>query len=211
LETLSIRRRRILDSIRENLSQRGFPPTVREIGQAVGISSTSVVDFHLRALEEQGFIRRARDLSRGIELLLPDGETPLAPQVPIAGVIAAGLPIEAIEGDMEALPLPPGLAGPIPLDELFALRVKGDSMIEELIGDGDIIVARRQSTAQDGDIVVALLTKTPTPGWGATLKRFYHEGHQIRLQPANSTMEPIFVHPADLQIQGKLVALIRQY
>jgi repressor LexA len=211
MEQLSERRRKIIEFVNDSIEQRGFPPTVREIGQATGISSTSVVDFHLRTLEEQGFLRRIPDVSRGIELLSRQAKTSRQTRVPIVGTIAAGSPIEAVEGIEDSLPLAPGLFGSIPPDELFALRIKGDSMIDELIGDGDLVVARRQSTAEDGDIVVALLADGAPAGWGATLKRFFRQGHRIRLQPANPNMKPIYVKPSDLQIQGKVVALMRMY
>ncbi|MCL4371228.1 MAG: transcriptional repressor LexA [Chloroflexi bacterium] len=214
MEKMPLRRRSVLKFVRQHVDEKGFPPSVREIGRAVGISSTSVVDFHLRALEAAGYIRRARDISRGIEVL-PNGNGDTrpssSPSIPIMGRIAAGVPIEALPTDVEPLSMPPYLAESLDPSKLFALYVKGDSMVDELIGDGDLVIVHRQSTARDGDIVVALLTNTPTDQWGATLKRFYHEGDRIRLQPANPAMAPIYVSPDELRIQGKVVALVRRF
>ncbi len=210
MERMTERRRSILQFLQQYIEANSFPPSVRDIGRAVGISSTSVVDFHLRALESDGYIRRARDISRGIEVLsAPKPST--AGSVPVVGTIAAGLPIEALPDDTETIPIPPSLLGSTDTQDLFALHVRGNSMVDELIGDGDIVLVRRQNSARDGDIVVALLTDTPTGQWGATLKRFYREGGLIRLQPANPSMTPIYVSPDKLQIQGKVVALIRRF
>ena len=207
--SLSVRQRRILEFIAEFLDEHGYPPTVRDIGRAVGITSTSVVDYNLRILEREGYLRRARDVSRGIELaedVVRRGRRDLS-EVPVVGRIAAGEPIEAIEDrDQERLLLSPALAP----DGCFALRVKGKSMIEDLIDDGDVVVVRPQSTADNGDIVVALLTDGVSESGRATLKRIYRERGQIRLQPANSALPPILVDPALLQVQGKVVAVIRQ-
>jgi len=208
MRQLSERQRRILDFIARFQQSHGYPPTIREIGQEAGISSTSVVYYNLRALERMGLLRRAPDVSRGIEL--PARSTPRQGRgtviVPVVGRIAAGEPIEAIEGDREEMELSPRICS----DGCYALRVKGKSMIEDLIDDGDLVVVRPQESADDGDIVVALLTDGPTSEGRATLKRLYRERNRIRLQPANSEMEPIYVSPQELRVQGKVVAVIRQ-
>jgi repressor LexA len=207
--TLSARQRRILDFIATFLREHGYPPTVRDIGRAVGITSTSVVDYNLRVLEREGFLRRAREVSRGIELVgeMARRVRDSLAEVPIVGRIAAGEPIEAVEErDREMLLVSPSLAP----EGCFALRVKGKSMIEDLIDDGDLVVVRPQSTADNGDIVVALLTDGGSESGTATLKRIYREKDAIRLQPANATLPPIYVDPASVQVQGKVVAVIRQ-
>lgn len=208
MRTLSERQRRILEFIARFQQKHGYPPTVREIGQEVGISSTSVVDYNLRALEKMGHLRRDREVSRGLELTGADAHRLIQGpvRVPIMGRIAAGEPIEAIRGHAEEIELPQQLCN----SECYALQVKGRSMVEDLIDDGDLVVIRPQESADDGDIVVALLTDGPTIEGRATLKRLYREKGRIRLQPANSAMEPIYVDPTELRVQGKVVAVIRQ-
>ena len=206
---LSARQRRILDFIGTFVDDNGYPPTVREIGRAAGISSTSVVDYNLRILEREGFMRRARDVSRGIELAgeLDRRARSASVEVSVVGRIAAGEPIEAVEErDQDRLLLSPSLAP----QGCFALRVKGKSMIEDLIDDGDVVVVRPQSTADNGDIVVALLLDGSGEAGRATLKRIYREKANIRLQPANAALPPMFVDPASLRVQGKVVAVVRQ-
>lgn len=203
---LSARQERMIEFIRDFRRQHGYPPTVREIGRAAGISSTSVVDYNLNVLEKGGYIRRDREISRGIELLIEDEERHGIVSIPIMGLIAAGLPIEAIEGARDALALSPELAP----EGAYALRVKGKSMIEDLIDDGDLVVIKPQPTAENGDIVVALVTDEDTPEGAATLKRLYRERGRVRLQPRNPDMAPIYVDPDRLRIQGKVVSVIRQ-
>lgn len=206
--TLSPRQRHILEFIGDFLDEHGYPPTVRDIGRAVGITSTSVVDYNLKVLEREGLLKRAREVSRGIELA--DAMRSLRGQlseVPVIGRIAAGEPIEAVEErDQDRLLLSPSLAP----EGAYALRVKGKSMIEDLIDDGDVVVVRPQSTADNGDIVVALLSDGASETGRATLKRMYREKGHVRLQPANAALPPIFVDPATLRVQGKVVAVIRQ-
>src|SRR5947208_11827214 len=151
---LSTRQQQMLDFIKSFTMRRGYPPTVREIGDAVTISSTSVVDYNLRALAKRGYLRRDAEISRGIELLGEDAE-PLAERVsvPVVGQIAAGAPVEALEGHHERVTL---TADIVPTEGVYALRVKGKSMIEDLIDDGDLVVVRPQETAENGTIVVAL-------------------------------------------------------
>ncbi len=208
MRALSGRQRQMLAFIREFVDEHGYPPSIRDIGAAVGISSTSVVDYNLRVLEREGHLRRTRDVSRGLELLSDVG--PARPtrtvEVPIVGRIAAGEPIEAVEGHVETIPFATELAS----EGCYALQVKGKSMIEDLIDDGDLVIVRPQETAGNGDIVVALLLDTVAPEGVATLKRLYRERDRVRLQPANATMEPIYVAPEALRVQGKVVAVVRQ-
>lgn len=208
MRPLSERQQRILDFIDRFQQHHGYPPTIREIGQEVGISSTSVVDYNLRVLERRGLLHRDPDISRGIELT--GGSLPRRNRrsllIPIMGRIAAGEPIEALHGHPEEIELSERICE----EGCYALRVKGKSMIEDLIDDGDLVVVRPQQTAENGDIVVALLTDSPTGEGQATLKRLYREKDRIRLQPANSEMQPIYVKPAELQIQGRVTAVIRK-
>ena len=208
MRALSGRQQQMLAFIREFVDQHGFPPSIRDIGAAVGISSTSVVDYNLRVLEREGYLRRTREVSRGLELISDLG--PARPtrmvEVPIVGRIAAGEPIEAAEGHVETIPFATELAS----EGCYALQVKGKSMIEDLIDDGDLVIVRPQETAGNGDIVVALLLDSMAPEGVATLKRLYRERDRVRLQPANASMEPIYVAPEALRIQGKVVAVVRQ-
>jgi repressor LexA len=201
-------RARILEAIGELTDRNNRPPTNRELGQFLGGKSTGHIDYHLRILKEQGKIHHDPKKSRGIALA-GTLEREILPrrgrQVPVVGTIAAGRPIEAVLERDQYVEVPG-----VNEENLFALRVRGKSMIEDLIDDGDIVVCRRQSTAQDGDTVVALITNGPTESGEATLKRFYKESNQVRLEPRNPTMQPIFVQPHDVLIQGKVVTVIRQ-
>ena len=207
MRKLSQRQEAILAFINEHVEDHGYPPSIREIGAAAGISSTSVVDYNLRVLERDGYLRRDREVSRGLGLR--DGSERYGRsrvvKVPLVGRIAAGEPIEAVPGEHETLEFSAGMVS----DDCYALQVKGRSMIEDLIDDGDVVVVRPQETAENGEIVVALLNDG-SPNGVATLKRFYRERGRVRLQPANATMEPIYVQPDDLRVQGKVVALFRQ-
>lgn len=208
-DALSDRQQRMLLFIRQFLSDHGYPPSNREIGQATGISSTSVVDYNLRRLERKGHLVCDPKVSRGIKLsgdLLLRSRAMFA--APVVGRIAAGQPIEAIENADEAIRLTPDLAE----EGCYLLKVKGESMIEDLIADGDLVVVKPQPTAQNGDIVVAILDENE-----ATLKRFYLEprkgpggSDRIRLQPANAQMEPIYRSPEQVEIRGRVVTVIRQ-
>jgi repressor LexA len=202
---LSPRQERMLQFIREFRLRHGYPPTVREIGKAAGISSTSVVDYNLNILEKAGIIKRDRSISRGIDVV-EEGERYTSMPVPVVGQIAAGQPIEALEGVPETLALSPALAP----EGAYALRVKGRSMIEDLIDDGDLVIVKPQPTAENGEIVVALITEPTAPEGCVTLKRLYRESGRIRLQPRNPEMAPIYVSPEHLRIQGKVVSVIRQ-
>ena len=192
------RAERILDYIRETIDERGYPPSVREIAEAVGLASTSAVHHHLTKLEKDG--RLQKEATRSRALTLPGSHGAKVVNAPIVGEIAAGQPIEAYEDRTETMALPAGLA---PKHDTFVLRVRGKSMIEDHIDNGDYVVIQPQDTARDGEIVVAILDDNT-----ATLKRFYKERDRIRLQPANSEMEPIYAR--DVKIQGKVIGVIRR-
>jgi repressor LexA len=209
MKILTPKQEGILAHIRQFIDDFGYPPTIRQIQAAVGISSTSVVDYNLNILEREGYLRRDAETSRGLEVVGESirGLRHLVVGVPVLGRIAAGAPIEAIQ-DTEYVNLTRDL---VPDEGAFALRVRGQSMIEDHIDDGDLVVVRPQSDASDGDTVVALLLNGPTESGEVTLKRFYREKDHIRLQPANSAMAPILVRRDQLRIQGKVIAVIRRY
>ena len=208
---LSDRQNNILDFVKSFTLDNGYPPTIREIGKAVNISSTSVVNYNLDALQRAGLIYRDRTVSRGIRLV--DGLEHLTGatnliKVPLLGRIAAGTPIlnfqDAYDPDVDTIDVPRDF---LPDDEnIYALKVQGTSMIDALINDGDIVVMRHTTTANNGDMVAAWLTEKEE----TTLKRFYREGNRIRLQPENQTMQPIYVDPDKIEIKGKVVTVIRQ-
>ena len=207
------RKRKILDVIAATLRARGYPPSVREIAKAVGLASTSAVHHHLLILEREGYLERGAAQSRAIRLTPTAAlnlalSTELTPQtqpmeshlLPVIGEIAAGGPIEAYQDASETMAVPEMLA---PSGDAYVLRVRGDSMIEAHIADGDYVVIRPQQTARDGDIVVAQVDEN-----AVTLKRFFREKDRIRLQPANQNYAPQF-YP-DVRIQGKLIGVIRR-
>jgi len=205
---LSERQRNILKYIQEYVDDRGYPPSIREIGDRVGISSTSVVDYNLRALERDGYIRRDREVSRGLEVVAAARGARQAAarliRIPIVGRIAAGVPIEAVEDPSDVIEF---TAGTVP-EGCFALRVRGSSMIDDHIDDGDVVVIRPQVRAENGEIVVAIVNDATLNG-GATLKRFYMDGDTVRLEPRNPTMQPLIVPARDVEIRGKVVKLVR--
>lgn len=198
---LTKRQREILAYVMSSMQQRGYPPSVREIGAALGLTSSSTVHSHLTALEKKGFIHRDPSKPRAIEILKDGASQPpkRVVNVPVLGRIAAGQPLLAEENVEDVFPLPRDL---VREDAAFILRVRGESMIEVGILDGDYLVIRQQATANNGEIVAALL------GEEATVKRFYRERDHIRLQPENRTMTPILTR--DATILGKVVALIRR-
>jgi repressor LexA len=212
MKGLSAKQRSILDFIRNFIRDKDYPPSIRDIQLGCDISSTSVVDYNLKALERMGHIRRDREVSRAIELLDGRGRRPQTIAVPIIGTIAAGEPIP--------VPSPDTWSG-IDYDnvvevtedmtkgreQVYALRVKGTSMIDALVNDGDLVIMESASSADNGDMVAAWLKSEQS----ATLKRIYAEDGRIRLQPANSTMAPIFTAPENIEIQGKVLTTISQH
>ena len=216
MKELSPRQKQILRFIETFYTTRGYPPTIREIqGQLKPASSgkpvsTSVVDYNLNILEERNHIRRNRHISRGIELVnLPGNGANNRVAIPVLGQIAAGTPIEVpddlVEGEFaENVEISTDLL-PQRTDNLFALRVKGKSMIDALVDDGDLVVLRRQETAENGEAVAVWLKDERE----TTLKLIYREGPRIRLQPANSTMDPIYTRAENVEIKGRLVSVHR--
>ena len=210
---LSDRQNKMLEFISSFLKEHPYPPSVREIQVGCNISSTSVVDYNLHILRREGYIKRSPDISRGIELLNQangrSASLPNAVTVPLyATPIAAGQPLMSFADTQEpdeTLELP---ASMLPRSEgVFALRVKGQSMIDDLIDDGDVVLFQRRETASPGDMVAAWIKQ---PG-EATLKRYYPEGARVRLQPANSAMSPIYQDADNVEVQGVVVGVIRMY
>lgn len=198
LEMLTPRQREIYSFIRSKIQGRGYGPTVREIGLEFDIKSPNGVMCHLKALQKKGFIHREPNMSRAIQMLdEPTGAQPA--RLKLVGRIAAGQPIEAIEQDEEL-----GFSEWEGADDKFALRVSGDSMIEEYIADGDYVVIQRQEVARDGQIVAVR-----DDDGEATLKRLFRERNRVRLEPANKTMKPIYRDRVD--ILGVLVGVVRKY
>jgi repressor LexA len=199
---LTARQKDILEFIRDFRRERGISPTHREICERFGFTSYGTVHKHLKLLEAKGFLKRDWNQKRGVELTEePTGSG--VPVIPFLGRIAAGKPIEAVR-DEETLAVPPELLRG-PQGEHFVLRVVGDSMIEEGIQDGDLVVVQRRDSATVGDMVVALIDDE------ATLKRFYPEGERVRLQPSNRAMAPLFVPAAKVMVQGVAVGLMRRF
>jgi repressor LexA len=200
---LTKRQKEILDYIESFIEEQGYAPSFEEIAESFGYSSLATVHEHLSNLERKGYIRKSYNESRSIELVGHDTGTPVV-ELPLLGAVAAGLPIEAIQ-DTETLAVPPDMVSR--RRDNYVLRVEGNSMIEEQIRDGDYIVVQAQDRAEDGQMVVALVGDE-----SATVKKLYREAAgRIRLQPANPTMDPIFVDAADVRIQGVVVGVIRKY
>lgn len=201
---LSKRQQDILDFIKDEVRQKGYPPSVREIGEAVGLASSSTVHGHLARLESKGLIRRDPTKPRAIEILEIDEASHIpknkAINVPIVGKVTAGLPITAIENVEEFFPIPERLA--LGDDQVYMLEIMGESMIEAGILDGDYVIVKQQHSANNGDIVVAMTEEDE-----ATVKRFFKEKDYIRLQPENSTMEPIILR--NVTILGKVIGVFR--
>ena len=222
LKKLTKRQRMVLDYIIDHIQDHGYPPTIREIGDHMEIRSTNGVNDHLKALERKGYLERKDAKSRALRpLLTADGvgfeEEPSAlipiedripmHRIPMVGRIAAGRPIAAIENTEEILHISEGMLGQSKANDVFALMVNGDSMIDDGIFDGDTIFVKRQQDARDGEIVAAMVDGE------ATVKRLYREGSRIRLQPANETMDPIYVHAHEAReamILGRVVGVWRR-
>lgn len=206
MEKLSQKQFEILEYMKKAVREKGYPPSVREICDAVGLKSTSTVHGHLERLERKGYIRRDPAKPRAIEIFSDndsgnsDGSSRELIEVPIVGTVTAGIPIWATENIEDTFPIPSDYA---PNGNIFMLRVKGDSMINAGIFNKDLIMVRQQNTADNGDIVVALIEDF------ATVKTYYKENGYIRLQPENPTMSPIIVR--DVSILGKVVGLYRKF
>ena len=203
--TLYKRQREIVNFISQYIQKNGCSPTLQDIANAMGLSSLATVHEHLQTLVKKGVIKRFEGAVRGIEILDEKINTSLQGiELPIIGFISAGEPIDAIENPIDTISVSADLVSNV--KRCYVLQVRGKSMIKEGIFAGDYVVVQQQEVAQDGDIVVALLE-----GEFATLKTFYKEKDRIRLQPANDEMEPIYVHPKNIEIQGKVTGVIRKY
>ncbi len=209
MNNLSEKQTQILDFLREFLDEKDYPPSIRDIQEGCSISSTSVVDYNLRKLEEKGLIRRDREVSRGIEILGARGRRQRVIDVPVLGAIAAGQPIPVPTSDRWESDAEDSVTVTEDFvrgkSNVFALRVKGTSMIDDLIDDGDIVFLEPARSAENGDRVAVWLKDRGE----VTLKRFYHEGNRVRLQPANSSMQPIYTTPENVEIQGRFVSSLR--
>jgi repressor LexA len=199
---LSEKQQKILRFINQFVDEHDYPPSIREIQMACGISSTSVVDYNLKWLEKHGYIRRDREISRGI---YGSGKRSRVIPVPIIGTIAAGqpIPVPTDTDTSETIDVTPEMVGN--RENVFALRVKGNSMIDALVNDGDIVLIEQTPTARDGEMVAAWLKDEEE----ATLKKFYLEGDMVRLQPANETMQPIYTHAENVEVHGKVISTFR--
>ncbi len=226
---LSARQKKMLVFIRRFIERHGYPPTIREIGKAVGASSTSVVNYNLDRLADKGYIERVPEVSRGLRLLpqseadvstfpgtqrlgiVPSSATSLL-QVPLVGTIAASAPVPTPDDvgyyydTDDLIDVPLHLLGAEDAYDLFALRVVGDSMIDAMVAEGDIVILRRQTVAQNGDMVAVWLDERGE----TTLKKYYQEGEKVRLQPANPTMQPIYVPAEHVHVQGRVLAVLRR-
>jgi repressor LexA len=198
---LTKRQREILDYLNEFIQQHGYAPSLEEIGRRFSLSSLATVHKHLTNLQEKGFIRRAWNRSRSVELV-PTRVGVRSVELPLLGFVAAGSPIEAVSGN-ETIAVPEAIAGK---RDSYVLRVKGDSMIDEQIRDGDYVIVEDRKSADNGEMVIALLS-----GADVTLKKFYRENGRVRLQPANPSMQPIFADPEHVQVQGVVVGVMRKY
>ncbi len=198
---LTKRQRQVYDFIREFVDEKGYSPSLEEIGAAFGLSSVATVHKHVHHLVEKGFLTKSWNRSRSVEPVADSGGEVVV--LPLLGIVAAGAPIEAIE-DPESLEVPPSL---VPRrGKSFVLRVQGESMIDEQIRDGDYVVVESRPEARNGETVVAVLR-----GEEATLKKFYRKGSRVRLEPANARMKPIEVPAGEVEIRGVVRALLRSY
>ncbi len=209
MKGLSPKQQKILDFLRQFIRDKDYPPSIRDIQLGCGISSTSVVDYNLKALERLGFIRRDREVSRAIELLDGSGRRPQAVPVPIIGTIAAGQPIPVPSADTwstidydNVVEVTEEMTGG--KEHVYALRVKGTSMIDALVNDGDIVILEATNSADNGDMVAAWLKDKEE----ATLKKIFVEDDRVRLQPAPVTMKPIYTDPENVEIQGRVLTTI---
>jgi repressor LexA len=201
MATLTKRQKQLVDFLDNYITEHGYAPTLSEVGQFFGLSSLATVHKHLRNLEQKGFIKRVHNHSRALEVTT-ERKRPSARELRLVGTVAAGVPIEAVEGS-DTISVPEEL---VRRDNTFCLRVRGESMIDEGIRDGDYIIVEGREAASPGETVVALI------GDEATVKKYYPEQDgRVRLQPANAAMDPIFVTEDDLRIRGVVVGLMRHY
>ncbi len=205
---LTPKQQRILTFMREFVEDNSYPPSIRDILSGCGISSTSVVDYNLKALERLGYIRRDREVSRAIQLLGGSARRSRIVSVPVLGQIAAGVPIPvpgsgAIDEPDETVDVSEDVVGQD--SGVYALRVKGTSMIDALVNDGDLVLLRAADSAENGEMVAVWLRQENE----TTLKYLYQEGSRVRLQPANSTMQPIYTDAVNVAVQGKVISVIR--
>ncbi|GAB1422492.1 transcriptional repressor LexA [Anaerolineales bacterium] len=217
---LSERQKNILRFMKRYIEANGYPPSIREIGNATDINSTSVVNYNIQRLVEAGYLERDDRVSRGLRLVeeIPGMESKIVRpsfqsyRVPMIGTIVASEPVSVPDDtgyyfdEEDVIEVPFSLLNGVDESEVFALKVRGNSMIDAMISEGDIVIMRRQDTARNGDMVaVWLLDRSET-----TLKRIYHEGAQVRLQPAHPAMDPIFVEASNCQIRGRVLSVLRQ-
>jgi len=229
-DELSARQRRILKFIDRYTIENGYPPTIREIGDATETKSTSVVNYNLNKLVDEGYLDREKRVSRGVRLIvrIPNGHpgavfggagkangvrtSDKLGQVPLIGNIAAGAPLPVPDDigqyydEEDMIDATPMMLGGLDPSEVFALRVQGDSMIDAMISDGDVVLIRRQPLVSNGEMAAVWLSDRGE----TTLKYFHHEGERVRLQPAHPLMEPIYVNTADCQVQGKVLSVVRR-
>jgi len=198
---LTKRQKQILDFITRFLDEKGYAPSLMEIGEHFGLSSPATVHKHVENLRRKGLVRKSWNANRSLELT-PSASSIRAIRLPLAGYVAAGRPIEAIE-QREMIAVPENLAGRA---ESFVLQVRGDSMIDEQIRDGDFVIVEKRARVADGEVVVALID-----GQEATLKRLYRQGAMVRLQPAHPTMAPLNLEAERVDVQGVVVGLLRRY
>lgn len=206
-KSLTARQRQILDCIDESMRERGYPPSVREIGEAVGLGSPSTVHSHLSTLQRLGYLRRDPTKPRAIEVMFDPTsgaavERRPVRHVPLVGEVAAGTDVLAQENIEETIPVPADFTGD---GDLFALTVRGDSMVDKGIFDGDLVIARSQSEAREGEIVIAGI-----PGEEATVKTYSREGGKVVLLPANERLAPMVFEPDEVQLFGRVVTVMRR-
>jgi repressor LexA len=201
VQPLTKRQREILDYLNAFIERHGYAPSLEEIGRQFGLSSLATVHKHLSNLQDKGFIRRAWNRSRSVEIV-PAKTGGRSVELPLLGHVAAGMPIEAIAGN-ESISVPEDFVGK---RDTYVLRVRGDSMIDEQIRDGDYVIVEDRKAAENGETVVALLS-----GSDVTLKKFYRENGHVRLQPANPSMRPLVVHADEVQVQGVVIGVMRKY
>lgn len=201
MQPLTKRQREILDYLTDFIQQHGYAPSLEEVGKRFGLSSLATVHKHLTNLQDKGFIRRSWNRSRSVEVV-PTRTGGRSVELPLLGYVAAGSPIEAVVGS-ESIAVPEDLVGK---RETYVLRVRGDSMIDEQIRDGDYVIVEDRRTAENGEMVVALLE-----GSDVTLKKFYRENGHVRLQPANPAMAPLVVDAERVQVRGVVIGVMRRY